>query len=146
MGVGDQEFFVASDVPAILEHTRDVSFWLTARLPVMTRDGIRVTDFSGKEVKPEKQRITWDPIQVEKGGFKHFMLKRFTSSRAPSAKPSKVASRTPPGRVFLDQMKNISEDEFKRLTSIKIAACGTSLHAGLAGKYMIEQLARVNVK
>ncbi len=146
MGVGDQEFFVASDVPAILEHTRDVFFLADGEIAVMTRDGIRVTDFSGKEVKPEKQRITWDPIQVEKGGFKHFMLKEIYEQ--PRAVRETVEGRIShaTGHVFLDQMKNISEDEFKRLTSIKIAACGTSLHAGLAGKYMIEQLARVNVE
>jgi glutamine---fructose-6-phosphate transaminase (isomerizing) len=146
MGVGDQEFFVASDVPAILEHTRDVFFLADGEIAVMTRDGIRVTDFAGKEVKPEKQRITWDPIQVEKGGFKHFMLKEIYEQ--PRAVRETVEGRIShaTGRVFLDQMKNIGEDEFKRLTSIKIAACGTSLHAGLAGKYMIEQLARVNVE
>jgi len=146
MGVGDQEFFVASDVPAILEHTRDVFFLADGEIAVMTRDGIRVTDFSGKEVKPEKQRITWDPIQVEKGGFKHFMLKEIYEQ--PRAVRETVEGRIShaTGHVFLDQMKNISEDEFKQLTSIKIAACGTSLHAGLAGKYMIEQLARVNVE
>jgi glutamine---fructose-6-phosphate transaminase (isomerizing) len=146
MGVGDREFFVASDVPAILEHTRDVFFLADGEIAVMTRDGIRVTDFSGKEVKPEKQRITWDPIQVEKGGFKHFMLKEIYEQ--PRAVRETVEGRIShaTGRVFLDQMKNISEDEFKQLTSIKIAACGTSLHAGLAGKYMIEQLARVNVE
>ena len=146
MGVGDREFFVASDVPAILEHTRDVFFLADGEIAVMTRDGIRVTDFSGKEVKPEKQRITWDPIQVEKGGFKHFMLKEiYEQPRAVRETVEGRISHTT-GRVFLDQMKNINEDEFKRLTAIKIAACGTSLHAGLAGKYMIEQLARVNVE
>jgi len=146
MGVGDQEFFVASDVPAILEHTRDVFFLADGEIAVMTRDGIRVTDFSGKEVKPEQQRITWDPIQVEKGGFKHFMLKEIYEQ--PRAVRETVEGRIShaTGRVFLDQMKNISEAEFKNITSIKIAACGTSLHAGLAGKYMIEQLARVNVE
>jgi glucosamine--fructose-6-phosphate aminotransferase (isomerizing) len=146
MGVGDHEFFVASDVPAILEHTRDVFFLADGEIAVMTRDGIRVTDFSGKEVKPEKQRITWDPIQVEKGGFKHFMLKEIYEQ--PRAVRETVEGRIShaTGRVFLDQMKNISEDEFKQVTAIKIAACGTSLHAGLAGKYMIEQLARVNVE
>jgi glucosamine--fructose-6-phosphate aminotransferase (isomerizing) len=112
----------------------------------MTKDGVRVTDFDGNEVQPEMQRITWDPIQVEKGGFKHFMLKEIYEQ--PRAVRETVEGRISldSGRVFLDEMTNISEDDFRRFSSITIAACGTSLHAGLAGKYMIEQLARVNVE
>ncbi len=145
IGLGDREFFVASDIPPILQHTRDVFFLGDGELAIINKDAVRVTDFEGNPVQPSIQRITWDPIMAEKGGFKHFMLKEIYEQ--PRSVRDTVQGRISldSGHVFLDEMSNITEADFKRFSTITIAACGTSWHAGLAGKYMIEQLARIPV-
>ncbi len=144
LGLGEGEFFLASDVPGILHHTRNIYFLNDHEVATLTTSGVTLTDFDGKPKTMQPQRITWDPIQAEKAGYKHFMLKEINEQ--PRAVRDTTLGRVSldSGRVFLPDMK-ITPEEFKAATGITIAACGTSWHAGLAGKFMIERLARLPV-
>jgi glucosamine--fructose-6-phosphate aminotransferase (isomerizing) len=144
LGLGEGEFFLASDVPGILHHTRTIYFLQDHEVATLSTAGIVLTGFDGAPRAMHPQRITWDPIQAEKAGYKHFMLKEINEQ--PRAVRDTTLGRVSldTGKVFLPDMQ-ITPDEFRAATGITIAACGTSWHAGLAGKFMIERLARLPV-
>src|ERR1700744_1668761 len=145
VGMGEGEAFVASDVPGILHHTRMMYFLADGDVAILTPQGVKFTNLAGDPVVRKVEKILWDPIQAEKGGYKHFMLKEiFEQPRAVrDTTIGRVSQET--GRIFLEEM-DITPEEFQAFRQVRIIACGTSWHAALAGKFMIEQLARIPVE
>ncbi|WP_418791505.1 glutamine--fructose-6-phosphate transaminase (isomerizing) [Phosphitispora sp. TUW77] len=144
VGLGDGEYFLASDIPATLAYTRDNYILNDREVAVLTKDGVRVTDFEGNEIEKEVFHVRWDAVAAEKGGYPHFMLKEIYEQ-------PKAIKETLSGRLSADNRQvilnelNILNGQIRDLNNIFIVACGTAYHAGMVGKYVIEDLARIPV-
>ena len=145
IGLGEDEYFLASDPAALLAYTKDVVFLENGDLCRLTEAGPEIWDAAGEKVERETVRLTWDPIQSEKGGFKHFMLKEIHEQ-------SQAIQDTFAGRVDFENNTvgfddySLTADEANEIQRVQILACGTSWHSGLVGKFMIEELARIPVE
>jgi glutamine---fructose-6-phosphate transaminase (isomerizing) len=145
VGIGDGEFFLASDIPAFLSYSRNVIFLNDGEMAVLTPQGVSIFGADGSLLKKELQTVSWNPSMAEKGGFKHFMLKEIYEQ--PRAIADTLRGRLNPeqGNIYLEEF-GLDEDIIMRIRRIFIVACGTSFHAALIGKYMIESIAKIPVE
>ncbi len=143
VGYGEGESYIASDIPALLEHTRKVSFLDAGELASVTADGVTFRRLDGTAVKKEVVTVDWDPIAAAKSGYKHFMLKEIHDQ--PRAISDTLLGRVErsSGRVVFDQDVKITDEQVRALSHITLVGCGTAGYAALVGKYLIEKLARV---
>lgn len=145
LGVGTDANYIASDVPAILRHTREIIYLMDDQLAVVSQNEIQIFDLAGQPVAYEVAHIDWNIVAAEKMGYDHFMLKEIHEQ--PTAFAQTISGRVSESeqRFYLEELQ-ISEQELKQIDRIQIIACGTAYYAGLTGKYMIEKLARVPVE
>lgn len=144
VGIGEGEYYIASDIPAVLNHTRDVYLLNDKEFVVMTREGVKLLTEDKEEIKREVYHVTWNADAAEKGGYDHFMLKEMHEQ--PKVIKDTMTSRIMSGKpVTLDDI-TITAEQIKNIDKIYIVACGTAYHAGLVGKHAIEKLARIPVE
>jgi glucosamine--fructose-6-phosphate aminotransferase (isomerizing) len=145
VGLGDSGYFIASDVPAFLNYSREVMFLDEEEMVILTNDGVVVTGLDGSPIRKEVTSVTWSPSMAEKGGYRHFMLKEIFEQPRAVSDTLRGRFSVETGNINLDEF-GLSEDTIKAIKKIFIVACGTSWHAALIGKYMFEELARVPVE
>jgi len=143
VGLGNNENFIASDIPAILEYTRDIYILEDKEVVVINKDKVTIYNNYGAEVKKEIFHVEWDVAAAEKSGYEHFMMKEICEE--PKVVRDTVSPRIKDGRIVLDDIK-ITDEDLKNIGKIYIVACGTAYHAGVVGKYIIEKLARIPVE
>jgi glucosamine--fructose-6-phosphate aminotransferase (isomerizing) len=145
VGLGEGENYLASDIPAILEHTRRMIFLESRQMVILTKDSFRIETIDGEEVKPEIHTIAFDAVSAEKGEYRHFMQKEIHEQVR--ALTDTLAGRVDfkEGRIRLPEL-NLTPELAKRIQRIYITACGTAAYAGMVGKYLIEKIARVPVE
>jgi len=144
IGIGENENFIASDVPAILSHTKKIVYLGNKEIAMLSKDDVSVFDLEGKEIKKEINKIEWNAEMAEKQGYEHFMLKEIYEQ--PRVITEALNGRIQNGNVNLKEEINLSEEELSKIKRIIIVACGTSWHAALAGEFMIEELAKIPVE
>ncbi len=145
VGKGRGENFVASDIPAMLSHTREMIFLEDGEMVVFSNGDLQFTDLAGNPLEKATRTITWTPLMAEKGGYKHFMLKEIYEQPRAIADTLAGRIREERGDVYLEGL-NLSDDDLRAVAKINIVACGTSWHAALVGKFLTEKLARVPVE
>ena len=143
VGLGEGENFIASDVTAILKHTRNVYYLEDDEIVVLTKDSVKVYNTDKEEIKKEVKTVDWDVSAAEKGGYEHFMIKEIEEQ--PKAIRATISPRIKSGKIVLDDV-SLTKEDIKGLRKIFIVACGSAYHVGVVGKYIIEKMCRIPVE